>query len=132
MAMVDEARASRPSRGAAERWLPIWLQSRRRKRKAVSAPLPGAPPAPTGLVATDFGNYVELIWDEQIPHPDGFKIYRKVGAGSFSLLATVDASGVLYADFAVVVQTVYTYYITAFVGASESGPSNQVSLTFGA
>ena len=108
-----------------------WLAEQRHKQRLVSAqPIPAAP---VNFTASDIATAIQLAWT---PVTDGtvtgYRIYRKVDAGSFALYSTVGASASPQQDTAVIMASTYYYYLTAYNGFGESAPSAVVSLTFGA
>ena len=111
-------------------WLVTWLQRRRRSRQ--QPPPPQVPGAPQALLATDNGVLIVLNWTLGSGTITGQRIYRKVGAGSFGLWQTVAANATNAQDAGVVMASLYTYYVVAFNGVGDSGPSNQSSVLFGA
>jgi hypothetical protein len=58
-----------------------------------------------------------LGWDHPGPGPDGYRLYRNDGFSA-------DLATTHYLDTGLTNGTVYTYYVTALVGAAESTPSN--------
>jgi len=90
-----------------------------------------APDAPTNLVAVPSDGQVSLSW--QAPVDDGgsavtgYRVYRKTGSSSYSLLATVVIPG--YTDNSVSNGVTYYYVVTAVNDVGESPYSNEVSAT---
>jgi fibronectin type 3 domain-containing protein len=110
-------------------WLILYLQSRRRNRAAGQ---PSVPAAPTDLDAIDTGTLIYLSWVDHSSDETGFRIYRKVNGGSYSLYQSLAANTSDYEDTNVSVGNNYTYYVVAYNANGESAHSNEVSLTFGA
>ncbi|OGW41370.1 MAG: hypothetical protein A2Y97_04945 [Nitrospirae bacterium RBG_13_39_12] len=79
--------------------------------------LSGTPKAPTNLEATSLSSsQIELTWSDNSTNEKSFKVYRKVGTGSWSLLATEGANAVNHTDTTATGNastTVYSYYIQA-------------------
>jgi hypothetical protein len=113
------------------RWITLWLEDRRRARAASHA-VPTIPSAPASLVATDWGGWVQLDWQDTSNNELGFRVYRKVDTGAFALYQTLLANVITYQDSSVIFAHQYFYYLTAYNALGESGPSNTVFLTFGA
>jgi serine protease AprX len=90
-----------------------------------------APAAPTGLTAAAGDTQTALDWANNTESDvAGYRVYRKTGADSATLIATTTASA--YTDSGLTNGTTYTYYVTAYDTASpsnESGPSSEVSAT---
>lgn len=79
-----------------------------------------------GLVLLTYLVAVTLAWD----HPggaEGFRLYRADGQG-FQLVATVAGTVRTWTDQDAK-QGQYSYFVTAFSGAAESGPSNVVTIS---
>jgi len=110
-------------------WVSLFLQDRRRARIAAVA---AAPVAPSSMDGFDNGVLVQLAWQDLSSNEQGFRVYRKVDAGSFGLWRTLGANVTNTQDTGVSVGHVYAYYVTAYNALGESGPSNTVSVTFGA
>jgi len=88
------------------------------------------------LFVANHNNHPKLVWGNHptIPPTNGFRVYRKIGTGNWTLLASV--SGNVYHDYNVEIappqggvgQDVF-YRITAMINLfQESPPSNQVYL----
>ena len=109
------------------------MQDRRRARAAAGLPAVPAPPnAPTNLVLTDVATWIQLTWQDQSNNELGFRVYRKVDAGSFGLWQTLGANVTITQDLSVLIGHLYEYYVTAYNATGESGPSNTVAETYGA
>jgi hypothetical protein len=110
------------------RWESLWLQKRRRRRRAVGQPT--VPVAPGNLIAdANGGVLVVLQWDDRSGNEQGFKIYRQADGGGYEHWQTVGVGVTEAQDPSVVSGHVYAYYVTAFNAAGESGPSNEVEVT---
>lgn len=60
---------------------------------------PGTPTTPGGLAATYMSqSKIVLVWNDLSTAETGYQIERKIGAGSFSLLATTAANTAIYKD----------------------------------
>jgi hypothetical protein len=77
----------------------------------------GTPKAPTNLTATSLSaSQIKLLWTDNSTDEKSFKIYRKAGAGSWSLLATKGADIVSHTDTTATgntTATTYSYYVKA-------------------
>ena len=88
------------------------------------------PSAPIGLVAsTVLPSRIALWWTDTSSAEAGFRIERKIGAGSWSLLATVGANTTSYPDADVDPETTYSYRVYAYNAHGYSDPSNTASDT---
>jgi hypothetical protein len=86
---------------------------------------PAGPAAPSNLVATiTGGNTANLSWTDNASNETGFRVERKVGAGSYSTLATKAANVTTHADGSLSPNS-YTYRVIA-TGSPDSAPSNEV------
>lgn len=110
------------------RWVALRLGDRRRKRRSGS----GVPNAPASLALVDDGVHINLTWQDQSSNETGFRLYRKVDAGSYSVYQALGAGVTSYQDSAVVSGKLYTYFVVAYNGAGESAPSNVVFDMFNA
>ncbi|MEM6313197.1 MAG: carbohydrate-binding protein, partial [Planctomycetota bacterium] len=90
---------------------------------------PILPAAPTGLsaqlAATD---EVDLNWTDASFNEDGFRVYRSVAGGPFTLLATLGVGATTYRDTGLAADTAYVYRVDAFNAAGGSA-SNTASIT---
>ena len=98
------------------------------------APAATPPAAPTNLTATlQNGPQVVLTWSDNATNETGFAIERAVGAGAFSLLATVgprnNTGNVTYTDATVTAGNTYTYRVKAVNGGGSSAYSNTASVS---
>jgi fibronectin type 3 domain-containing protein len=97
-----------------------------------SAKLATVPSAPTLLGAAADGA-AALSWTA--PSSDGgstvsaYRIYRKVGSGTESLLTSTSGTTTTYVDGALTNGTAYTYRVAAVNGAGEGPKSNAVTVT---
>ena len=121
--------------GAARRvfrsWLAVWLQERRRTRAVTHYP-PAAPNAPSNLVSSQGGSYIQLSWSDLSGDELGFRAYRNADGAGYVLWRTLGANVTNTQDGTVLTGHVYAYYVTAYNAIGESGPTNVVQETFGA
>jgi len=93
--------------------------------RAVGAVYPGGScvslGTPSGLIATGGASSVSLVWNAATG-ATGYKIYRRVAGGSFTLLNT--SVGPSFTDNAVTPGNAYLYNVTATASGSESAASN--------
>ena len=79
--------------------------------------LSGTPKAPRNLNATSIsGSEIKLIWTDNSTNEASFKVYRRVGTGTWSLLATKDTNIVSHTDTTAAgntARTAYSYYVKA-------------------
>jgi hypothetical protein len=80
--------------------------------------------APANLQGSINGTDAELSWDAPSTPPNGYKVYRD---GAF--VEELDASILTYTDPITAIGDV-VYYVTAVYTEGESGPSNEVTLSF--
>ena len=84
---------------------------------------------PSNLFAAPGSNRIDLAWDAS---PDagvtGYNVKRGMTSGQYTL--TIPQLNVqAYADTDVINGMTYFYIVTALFGSTESGPSNEVSVT---
>ena len=77
------------------------------------------PAAPTAVTASDgtYADRVQVRWEDQAAHEDGFKIYRKDGDEAFAEVGEVGANTQVYNDFDAPPGGLYTYRVEAFISA---------------
>ena len=86
---------------------------------------PSAPASPTALVITSTTtNEVTLSWADNADTEQGFKVERSADNGSYSVLATLPADTVSYADSTTTSNTNYSYRVKAFNAGGDSSASN--------
>ena len=87
------------------------------------------PNLPTDLKGVVNGaTKIDLTWVDASNNEDGFKIERKSGAGSFSLVATLGQNVVSYSDTGLAASTNYTYRIYSYNIKGNSNFSNETSI----
>ncbi len=88
------------------------------------------PTAPSGLAATALGSTsVRLTWTDNAVSETGFRIQRRIGAGSWTDLDTAAANTTLYVDGSAQPNTDYSYRVLATNSAGDSAWSNEASVT---
>ncbi len=86
------------------------------------------PAAPSSLTASVIGtSTISLAWSDNSSDEDGFKIERKTGSGTFSVIATVAKDVDSYDDAGLSAGTTYVYRIRAYKSALNSSYSNVAS-----
>lgn len=89
------------------------------------------PIAPSNLVATGIStSSIALSWQDQSTNETSFKIERKVNAGNFQEIATVNADITVFSDAGLLKATNYTYRVYALNAAGKSlSYTNEASAT---
>lgn len=89
------------------------------------------PIAPTALIGTVASTtQINLSWTDNATNEDGYKIERKNGTGSFSVIGSTGSNLTTFNDMGLSPNTAYTYRVYAFNGAGNSLQySNEVTLT---
>jgi hypothetical protein len=84
--------------------------------------------APTNLtIIAHTINSATLSWIDNSTNETGFKIYRKVDGGTFSLFQTVAANTTTWLNTGLATGHTYYYHVTAYNDKGESASSNEVS-----
>jgi hypothetical protein len=91
----------------------------------VTAPM--GPSAPTNLSATIAGGNVTLTWVDTSSSETGFRVEKKIGAGSYTTLASKGVNVQTHADNGVTTAGSYTYRVIA-TGTPDSSPSNEFTV----
>lgn len=90
--------------------------------------IPIAPSNLNGVVAST--TQINLSWTDNSSDETGFKIERKTGTGSYTIVGTVNADVVIYNDSGLTPSTNYTYRVLSYNSAGNSTTySNELSLT---
>lgn len=84
---------------------------------------------PTGITAIPSPGSIQLKWTDNSTGESNYRVERKMGAGSFSAYATIGANITNYNDISVTPGLLHTYRVFAYVGASASPYSAEVSVT---
>lgn len=93
------------------------------------SPASTAPSAPTTLTASVIGGgAVSLAWVNVATNASSINIERAVGAGLFSVLATVGASVTAYIDTTTAAGVQYSYRVNAINAGGASGYTNTVTV----
>ena len=89
------------------------------------------PIAPTALIGTVASTtQINLSWTDNATNEDGYKIERKNGTGSFSVIGSTGSNLTTFNDLGLSPNTAYTYRVYAFNGVGNSLQySNEVTLT---
>jgi len=96
----------------------------------LSTTTPTAPAAPSTLTGSAAsGTLVNLTWHDNSSNESGFKIERRIGAGSYSQIATAGAGATTFADGGASPATTYTYRVRATNTTGDSAYSNEASVT---
>jgi len=86
------------------------------------------PAAPTGLTLTPISpTQIQMAWTDNAGNEEGFRIERKIGAGSYSELTTVPADITFYYDAGLDSSETYTYRLQAYNADGSSDWSNAAS-----
>ena len=95
----------------------------------VSISTQSIPNLPTDLKGVVNGaTKIDLTWVDASSNEDGFKIERKSGTGSYSLIATLGQNIVSYSDTGLAASTNYTYRIYSYNIKGNSNFSNEASI----
>lgn len=73
-----------------------------------------APLAPTNVTGVLLNSQVTLSWVDNATNETGFKIERKVGSGTYSLISTVGSNITTYTDASVATGQTYTYRVYSY------------------
>lgn len=93
-------------------------------------PPPAVPAAPTALTAiVTSTSQINLSWVDNSTDEVGFKVYRRSGGNTWTLLSTLTSNTVTFSNTGLTPGTTYTYQVAAFSNAGESAPSNEISAT---
>jgi hypothetical protein len=94
----------------------------------------GTPPSPTNLKATsDSSTKVNLTWSDTSTNETGFKIYRKAGAGAWSLLTTTGSNIKNFSDTTATNNsstTIYKYFVVASNASGNSPSTYSATITY--
>jgi len=95
--------------------------------RASSASLPAAP-ASLKASAGSTGQ-LKLTWKDLSRDETGFKVERRSGSGSFTVVVTLKANVRSFTDSKLAAKQAFTYRVFAYNAAGESAPSNEASAT---
>ncbi len=91
---------------------------------------PAVPTAPSGLVASATSQTsISLTWVDNSSNETGFRIERKTGSGTYSVLTSLAAGATTYTDNTASAGTTYTYRVIATSANGDSSPSNESTTT---
>lgn len=83
--------------------------------------------SPSGLKANNIlSNSISLQWTDRATGEDGYKLERKEGNGSYSLISTLPLNSYSYQDATVTDGLSYSYRVRAFNDIAESNYSDEV------
>jgi hypothetical protein len=90
------------------------------------------PAAATNLAANAVSySQINLTWEDKATNETGYKLERKTGTGTFSVVASLGANTTTYNDNGLTESTVYTYRIYPFNASGNGNSSNEaVDTTF--
>ena len=106
--------------------------------EATTTTLPNPPAAPSNLTVTlpppGGGNAPDpkslvLSWQDNSSNETGFQVFRRTGAGGYSLITTTGANVTGFTDTGLSAATTYTYKIRSVNAGGASGDSNEASAT---
>jgi len=80
---------------------------------------------PTNLVSPS-NSPISIEWTDNATNEAGYYIERKTNSGNFNNIATVGANVTQYVDNATMLDSVYTYRVSAFLGSVISAYSNNI------
>ncbi len=96
--------------------------------------LSGTPPAPSHLMAVSAStDKINLNWKDNASNENGFKIYRKIGAEPFQLLATIGSDVTGFIDDSAknnLAAASYQYCVCSYNSAGDSPRSNTAIIPF--
>lgn len=92
-----------------------------------STPIPGAPIAPSNLVASSYQKAISLTWTDNSDNEDCFYLSRQEANGTWKNLIQLIAGTYSYKDWDVVPGTSYSYKVQAFNHSGLSAPTNIVT-----
>lgn len=78
------------------------------------------PQTPTSLTGVFVNNQVNLTWVDNSTNEVGFKIERKLGTGSFSVIYTAAANSTSYSDTSVSAGQTYIYRVNSYNATGNS------------
>lgn len=94
----------------------------------ISAVLCPLPAVATALGAVGYSDHVDLTWTDNVTGiSNGYRIERKVGAGAWSILDTVDPAEESYTDNTAAPGSTYTYRVVALNGLCETESAEVVA-----
>lgn len=94
-----------------------------------STPIPGAPIAPSNLIASAYQTAIALSWKDNSDNEDGLYLSRREANGTWKNFQQLIPGTQSYKDWDVVPGTSYSYKIQAFNHSGLSAESNIVTFT---
>ncbi|MFT3843914.1 MAG: fibronectin type III domain-containing protein [Lacibacter sp.] len=88
------------------------------------------PDAATGLNAAVLSHSsISIAWTDNATNESGYKIERKTGNGTFSLITTLSSNSSSYIDNGLIASTQYTYRVISFNSGGNGAYSNEAIAT---
>lgn len=88
------------------------------------------PQTPTSLTGVLVNNQVNLTWIDNSTNEVGFKIERKLGTGSFSVIYTATANSTSYSDTSVSAGQTYIYRVNSYNATGNSvNYTNEITIS---
>ncbi|UTW46520.1 hypothetical protein KFE80_06510 [bacterium SCSIO 12696] len=98
--------------------------------EATITPVEPVPLAPSRLSATlGASSNVDLSWADNSDNESGFRVERRIGSGSFSVLTTVAANSVRFSDTTAEAGTDYGYRVIAINSGGDSVPTTEATIS---
>ena len=95
----------------------------------VTTPI-AAPTAPTSFTATIVSSFqLNLNWGDAATNETGYRLYRQVGTGEFTLYQTLGAGTTSFQDFGLDEGVIYSYRLAAYNSSGESTPYAVATVT---
>jgi hypothetical protein len=85
------------------------------------------PNPPTDLMAAELGGGAHLTWKDNSDNEASFMVERKVGTGSYEVLATIPFDTIAYHDAPLTAGTTYMYRVMATPKSGEHSAETKYS-----